>query len=695
MWRRSRRFVISRAGRLTPVIPDNPSTEVKCSLPLPLQDLSLLVLISDLDSYPVELLASLPRWIRYLLLDNLPAIDLCRLDNTPIARDIDVDELWDLRWRALNSEDKIEDDLARRTQPETFQSLFQLSVQVGPQSRSRGSSPGPASHLHELLPLAGPPFKELELAFEYLRQEPGSELPASRENYLLKIASDIVSQSSNFQSDIKTGACKLISIHGDNLLPGLKGHRTTFLDYNHSVWKTQATALKVQVVHVSIPISICAGGRLMQASASDNQEILTAHRLTSICEKSDTLELLSILTNECRLQPLSINLHVDKISEPILHNLYTGKLSQDNRLSLPSHSMTCISVMNHFLRRGVILRLQCDKYANIGVMISIVEAATTEGNDCKLKHLFCTIPDLYNDVVQPFSDLFLLPNFHQLNLDLDDIYLLTLSKLIQGFMTAPCSHTQHLTIHIKKNLPLLTNFETRQLAALDMGGATIPQCAAQHKMLRLSSIQFTRALHLLLQFPTIRLNEIILVCHSDYYPYLHLCALHPDLQVVKLVMYVSRITNQSSLATAQEDLVSLLKMHTLQTIFISGNWGHHKEVKLGLMQGLNQRSHLYPLRKIYLNVSSGYCREDFQGLWNTIFSLPQLNKLKVILGKDFMTMARQLRFTNVIYESWVEKSSKKLLKSMTVPKTFETEFKHLTHVAQTISFTSKNAFTMV
>ena len=66
----------------------------QCPLPLSLQDLCLVVVINDLDSYPVELLASLPHWLRYHLLNNLPVLDLCRLDHTPIARGINVDEIW-------------------------------------------------------------------------------------------------------------------------------------------------------------------------------------------------------------------------------------------------------------------------------------------------------------------------------------------------------------------------------------------------------------------------------------------------------------------------------------------------------------------------------------------------------------------------------------------------------------------------
>ena len=63
-------------------------------LPLHLEDLCLLEVINDLDSYPVDLLASLPYWLRHRLLNSLPVLDLCHLDHTPVARGVDVNDIW-------------------------------------------------------------------------------------------------------------------------------------------------------------------------------------------------------------------------------------------------------------------------------------------------------------------------------------------------------------------------------------------------------------------------------------------------------------------------------------------------------------------------------------------------------------------------------------------------------------------------
>ena len=70
------------------------SEECGFVLPFTLQDLYLLEVINDLNYYPDDLLVSLPHWLRYRLLHNLPAIDLCRLTRTRVAVGIDVAEIW-------------------------------------------------------------------------------------------------------------------------------------------------------------------------------------------------------------------------------------------------------------------------------------------------------------------------------------------------------------------------------------------------------------------------------------------------------------------------------------------------------------------------------------------------------------------------------------------------------------------------
>ena len=71
--------------------------------------------------------------------------------------------------------------------------------------------------------------------------------------------------------------------------------------------------------------------------------------------------------------------------------------------------------------------------------------------------------------MQPLSAVFSLQNFSQFSLEIDDAYLLSLSKLLFAFMTVPCPHTQQLCIHIKgKAMHPSKALETDGLARFDM-----------------------------------------------------------------------------------------------------------------------------------------------------------------------------------------------------------------------------------
>jgi len=111
------------------------------------------------------------------------------------------------------------------------------------------------------------------------------------------------------------------------------------------------------------------------------------------------------------------------------------------------------------------------------------------------------------------------------------------------------------------------------------------------------------------------------------------------------------------------------------------------EAKLGLVQGLHSRSHLPPLRKVALELglANSYKMRDFQMLSNAIFSLPQLENLKVVLGKGFADMMRQPGYEGIMYKSWIYRASKVKLKSICL-RSYETKFEQLSLITQKLSF---------
>ena len=639
-------------------------SDVCCPLPFSLQDLCLLVVINDLGWYQVKLLASLPQWLRHRLLSILPALDLCRLERTPVATGVDVDVIW-------NSRLTLPGPSISRWEGWQSTGSFQLDLRN-------------FSHLgfHRGTVL----LKEIKSAFQGLEE---CKLPCGK-NCLLEMASGILTQS----SDLNVAANKLISIQGDvvfsNLLTGSMHQPSLTCECSQRVWKKQATALAVNMFSVHcqqhpsffrLPYGYAGGEQARNVQ-------LTPHHLLPILDRHDPLELLTLLTRDCSLQPSSANVPTDSISQSFLLDLSAERLALDSGFSLPPDSHTCTSIVNNILGKVIVLRLQCDDYNNIGVMIGMIKAAIVDGADSQLKHLFCTMPNIYMDTVQPLSALFSLQNFQQLTLEVDTVYPLMLSKLLQGFMTVSCPHTHKLMILAKRGMVLSTSLKTNQLAALDTGSVPSPSCSAENKILEFSSQkEFTSALYLLLQLPTVRLREIALVNLSEYYQYLHLCAIHPDLQTTKLVIDIGTLDSSQFLATIHADLVSLFKMASLRKIFICGSWGRHMEVKDGLVQGLHGRSCLSPLRKLVLELefADSYEMSDLQKLSDAIFSLPRLENLKVVLGRGFVDMIQQQGFEEILYKSWIHRASKVKLKSICL-QTYETKFEQLSLVTQKLSF---------
>lgn len=151
----------------------------------------------------------------------------------------------------------------------------------------------------------------------------------------------------------------------------------------------------------------------------------------------DPLKLLSILVKDCDLQPSSIFFHTDLISKSILLSMSSKQLDSD--CSVSSNDCNWTSIFKYILGKVVVLRLQCKGYGNIWVMVRMIRTATS-GTNSQLIYMFCTMSNLYMDVIQPFSTLLSLQNFCQLTLEIDKLCPLTFKKLLQEFMKAP--HTK-------------------------------------------------------------------------------------------------------------------------------------------------------------------------------------------------------------------------------------------------------------
>ena len=589
-------------------------------LPLSLQDLCLLKVVNDLDGYPVDLLASLPRWLRYRLLNNLPALDLCRLDHTPVAKDINVEELWKTRNTQLQTGLNEFAYASYRSVRDNF------DLSIGFNSLQYALSPSESN-------LANSYFFTLKTEVDSaIRSSTKKESISARDRFFIWFISDVLSRAHY----ANTFNSRVTSIDGLKLLKNLTSDHSIPIteEFSSTLWWKQYTSLKVEGTE------------------------LVPHRLQSDYSGDNPQHLLTILaSSHCPRLP-SVCIHVNSLSQYIRDALYIGKFAKDNGSTILRQSETYRSVMKSILSRVEVLLLKCDKYSNIGVMNDMIQAATSERSECKLQFLFCVMPDLYVDIVQPLSNVFTLQNFEELFLELDDTYLLSLSELLRSFMTTSCTTKQRLTIQTNTKLRFSEGVRLADLASLELGGVDVPQCAIEHKELRFS---WMGVLHLLLQLPTIHLNEV----HINDSEYLHLCALHPDFSVEKLTIATSK--REPVPLTYQEDFATLLQMPALREITIDGYWCH--EAKVGVILGLQRRAHSAPaLRRIYLDSRlGGLNAKEYRPLYDAIFSLPELDQLTLDLGDKFTDV-------DLIYERWTKIQPKSRLKYLDIrPVLFEVD----------------------
>ena len=517
-------------------------TCISVAPPLSLQDLCLLEVINDLDSYPVELLSSLPHWLRYRLLNNLPVLDLCRLDHTPLARGVNIDKLWTAR---VESEPTINlSFLSYKTnikRPDFVKNLFQMNVY-------KNNSPKEDERIATLR-------KEMEMAFQGLYDK--KKFTNDKEEYLMKLTAYALSCS-----DIRKVAYRLVALLGSPL-----SERLGISEQN--VWETQATSMAV--LAVQRPKISCRGPRPVDI-------FVTPYRLLPICENTESAKLLSLLTHTCKIRPTSVCLDVDLVSQSFLEIFQTDKLIMDNSLAVSTERVSCFSIMKCLLQDVVILRVESQKYHCIaGPMIALIEAAMGNG---KLKSLFCSIPNLYMEIDQLVSNLFLTKSFRMFHLELDDFSEQAMIKLFQAFMTSPCEAAQKLVINSSPCKRPPSRLAKQQIATLNLGPATVPECAIHHKTIQTDS--HDPLLLFLLLLPSVQLTELELhPTLDDGVSYFHLCACHPDLHIKKLKLHMYKCnwkySHKQLDTTIANDLQILLSKPTLQELLLTGNWNYYSE----------------------------------------------------------------------------------------------------------------------
>ena len=367
---------------------------------------------------------------------------------------------------------------------------------------------------------------------------------------------------------------------------------------------------------------------------------ITPKRYELICNRADRNELITLVTQCFGLKAPSVHLDLHKLkpqSGPEVHSLLKYLLSDVQILGLYSSDTFG----------------QIKSYAKQDISIStIMEMCVGSGRECQLGALF------YN---------------------LDGIDIRRLSPHIY---TQPGDDRQ----------PYYSGLSVLECV-------WIPDCGVQHKRLLFDTsghdfkiiLASFSILESLLQFPTIRLKDLMFECVPDTsgnYPLLHYAALHPDLLVSAISFHFNRGFSQQFLLAIQEDFRKLFSMSTLKEISIDGYWEEFPEIKHALVLGLEEQKAIKSLNKISLgSYSPKLSEKEHVEVWTVLFTLPQLDELEVVIKGRLSAKVKEC--ASQICDSWQQSlparqrlKSIQLMKLMTVNSTdFDFYLKFVSHIS--------------
>ena len=342
---------------------EEPYHDVNSCLPFRLEDLCLITIINELDSYPIELLAMLPCHLRYRLLSNIPNLDLNRLDHTPVAQGIDTEELWKTAIGSplfnLMVSRRIDYDFVLATPFVTDDDLEPNIV-----AAMKEKSPKELYFLtlvwNILIDIGSmPPQPIIE---SYLDYHP--------ENVYTEALDGLAAiRSHNFLVQLP-GATKWKEL--PECRDSVKGrsdydeYESATLDGYRRMWRKQAT-----------PLAKCK--RYGMGIGYDTHVVLIPQRLLPIHRSSGPLEVLNHLVIGCGIQPLNLSIDADYLyrADSNLKTLYHADTAdQSYHLFLKT-----------FLSKVVILELTNIDTAHVDTLRYVFESVVRSGNDSSLKAL--------------------------------------------------------------------------------------------------------------------------------------------------------------------------------------------------------------------------------------------------------------------------------------------------------------------
>ena len=377
------------------------SDECGFVLPFMLQDLCLLQVINDLGHFSIDLLASLPLWLRRRLLNNVPAIDLASLARTNVARDVDIAEIWKprtinpnvycdtTRWdrnlcnpftvgTCRDEDDRSQFILKAADIPNLDPELLKLYKAI-PKGiiPDVGISPGCAVVVHDEL-------RDPDSSGDVSLTNVGMSILNSIDPVLDKWSELDPKKYSSMSNHLKMVSNHLLSIRGENLMGGMTGIRKPVEPVVDEEDRQDKRDKKLEAEYQrkleELQAKYEQWNRQVTPLAKHHDKkgtvFHTPLRYLELRDHEDPIEIFSRITDECGLRPTNVMIDYSKLL------VYLNKRGLD----IERFSEALEKSMSDVVHLGL---WRQDAGCEPDMSETIVKGVVGDGKNCKLKVLYC------------------------------------------------------------------------------------------------------------------------------------------------------------------------------------------------------------------------------------------------------------------------------------------------------------------
>lgn len=616
-------------------------SDQKPDCPLSLQDQCFVHLISNFESFTCESLALLPLRLRHKLLVNLPAVDICKLESTPMAKGLNMSSnVWETMCAERCSVSSVQT-------VKNFQSpgcsisldwkeIFFLSCTTSVLNNStdlRKYTPESRRYAEKCL------FSVRNcLGVKNWHGFKHPFIPADKNGTCIPYRYSWITTENQCRADIQ-----LLQILMDEcaFFP-----RYLYVDCdlfcNAELWRRRSSALMPLLQRFLSHVES------VEILSEDEEDPLIATFFfdTILSEINPVLHSVSLSGNshfiattlqECRSY-FTVEDGVHSVQNALKHSIQNIPYGHLHFLSIHvQYDMDGIPHLQAILEHQVLLK------------------------EFRLRCCGCESPDsevAFEEMLLAAAHLFFRPNFHKLQLEVMGVSLLVAKAIIDAFLSAASSSEQILEL---ENMAIEEDLTSRTTPYVPILSLKMAENGYEHKKLVLTDLEGEDVDNLfswVTSYPNLSLQ------HLHVPPYLQqdacfvqLISKNVNMKIKELCVHHQTIPHLPTMPQDFEKLFSNLHLFRLKLENCNIGPGGHLPA---LTQGLRKQCSMQSIQTLSLSSNSlGHCLDwELQEFFDVIFSLPELDNVQLSLQNNKLTS----RHFELLYHSWKYSLCKKQLK---------------------------------